>query len=108
MATEEFSFDYGGGHSMGLFFLISGVVMVLGYSQNKCELNKGKCCNSCIALCACEATHVCFKECSDIPEDEESSSGLEEFPTKKFYIKRFARLGPLYYCSNILFTISMY
>ena len=40
--------DLGGGISMGLFFLISGVVMVLGYRQKKYDNAGGMpCCETC-------------------------------------------------------------
>jgi hypothetical protein len=56
--------DLGGGISMGLFFLISGVVMVLGYGQKPYDNAGGMFCESCCcgALpwkscgCSCEPT----------------------------------------------------
>ena len=124
---------------MGLFFLISGVVMVLGYGQKKYDNAGGMpcetcCCSSFLACGCCAPTSLVNEHDQDqdlldqalavtlqpsnetVPaskayaladSNETTTAQAEEvevkpFPSKEFLIKRFARLGPVYYLTSAL------
>jgi peptidoglycan/LPS O-acetylase OafA/YrhL len=82
--------DFGGGLVMGLFFLVSGVVMVLGYGQREYK----------VAL-------PCFPNMRSqtvLPQQEVTETKTEGslFDSKRFWAKRVARLLPIYYLTNII------
>eukprot|EP00435_Cladocopium_sp_Y103_P064850 s75_g26.t1 len=77
-----------GGGSMGLFYIISGFVMAVGYCQVMLEAPRG---------CAYWA---CF--CWPVSNDGRSSEDYVKFKACDFWIRRLARLAPMYYLTNIV------
>ena len=91
-----------GGASMGLFFMISGFVLTLGYGQEVYVNTDGMLCEACCCSC-CDSFYCC------IPSPSSSSitsttteSSTKSFPTRDFLYKRYVRLGPLYYLTNLI------
>lgn len=93
--------DFGGGISMGLFFIISGVVMTLGYGQKQYSKDPSMCCD-----CCCGVFEKRFSCCRDPGQDDDlvdpNDDAPPPFSARRFYLKRAARLGPVYYLTNIV------
>lgn len=105
--------DLLGGVSMGLFYIISGFVMWLGYGH--LSHGGGKyCCDCCCVDTPPGSTGCCFP-C--FCEPSQLASGAADataeppppppFDRRAFYWKRFARIGPLWYLGN-LSTLPLY
>ena len=90
--ASSFGIDFIGGNAMPLFFLVSGFVMVLGYGQNKYCDSGGM-----IGECFCYPLDK-MKCCG---EKSSSESEGQPFALKEFFVKRIARLGPMYYTTNL-------
>lgn len=93
-----------GGASMGLFFLISGFVMTLGYGQTIYTDSGGMCCEAfcCIFF---DGFYCCVPSYSANRYDtlqEANTQNKISFKIYDFFLKRFARLAPLYYLTNLL------
>jgi len=88
-------FDLLGGVSMGLFYVLSGFVLMIGYGNDDNEPNN---CRSC--LCCCNCCDCCCK-CMCV-ESQPGARTPGAFNSRTFYWKRFARLGPLWYLGNFL------
>ena len=92
--SSPLGMDLIGGNAMPLFFLVSGFVMVLGYGQKKFSSSGGMIGNSC-----------CFgfdrMHCCGVP-DPSNSVEDKVFDVRGFFWKRFARLGPMYYLTNLI------
>lgn len=85
-----------GGGSMGLFYIISGFVMAVGYAQTLQRYpSQGLLGEACDNLCCC-----CCKWCIDLPLRPEE--GLASMEAWDFMFKRCARLGPMYYLTNLV------
>ena len=86
--------DLLGGQAMGLFYVLSGFVMYLGYASvpiadptgGGAWLAKLCCCIGCCDACGA-------------PNARQLDRG-KPFSAKAFYMKRFARLAPTYYLTN--------
>ena len=120
-------FDLVGGASMGLFYMISGVVLMLGYGRYG-RAAQGDCCSSCdrggcVTCCCgegeglqpagtaqrqegCDRRGCCLGCFCVFPGSEEVALPPPPPPpplnVRLFYWKRFARLGPLWYLGNVL------
>ena len=79
---------------MGLFYILSGFVMYLGYAQDLLAdpIDAG-CCR---ALCCVKCCDVCWANGRTIIDKG------KPFRAVSFYIKRLARLGPVYYLTNLI------
>jgi peptidoglycan/LPS O-acetylase OafA/YrhL len=95
--SREPNVDLVGGTSMGLFFIISGFVMILGYGQRKYKDNDGMICDWC--CCCCDSLQCCATREQQQSEEEDGSIS---FPTKSFLCKRFARVAPMYYLTSLI------
>lgn len=99
--------DLLGGISMGLFYCISGFVLMLGYGINHSRPLANSCCachccgdtdqemTKCGGYCCCS----CF--CT-APSRSEVAAPLPPLDVSTFYWKRFARIAPLWYLGNLL------
>jgi peptidoglycan/LPS O-acetylase OafA/YrhL len=110
-----------GGASMGLFFMISGFVLTLGYGQEVYVNTDGMLCETCCCSC-CDSFYCCIpspslpsyysypSSTSSSPSSSSSiissttteSSSTKSFPTRDFLYKRCVRLGPLYYLTTLI------
>ena len=102
-----------GGASMGLFFMISGFVLTLGYGQEDYVNTDGMLCEACCCN-ICDSFYCCIpspslpsyfsypSSSSTITSTTTESSPTKSFPTRDFLYKRCVRLGPLYYLSNLI------
>ena len=104
-----------GGASMGLFFMISGFVLTLGYGQEVYVNTDGMLCEACCCS-ICDRFYCCIPSPSlpsyyFYPSLSSSSatttattteSSTKSFPTRDFLYKRCVRLGPLYYFTNLI------
>lgn len=104
--------DLLGGGSMGLFYAISGFVMMLGYGQTplrvatSADADAGWCCDRTASCCCCccdsgarelGAPGCCFQEdCAPVPP-----AGRASFKFGAFIRRRGARLLPTYYLTNV-------
>lgn len=111
-------FDLIGGASMGLFYIISGFVLWLGYGKYGSPKIKGACsgCSqSGCMICCCgtgvgtEGSRVVFESgccmgclCEPLDDDIRADALSKPFDVRSFYWKRFARLGPLWYLGNAM------
>ena len=118
--------DLIGGASMGLFYIISGFVLMLGYGSAR-SVPRGTECTDCCGdgtsanagccfPCFCAPSKV-VTPARTVTEAEPAETPLQvpeaapaeaqlpprkTFSARDFYIKRFARLGPLWYLGNLL------
>jgi len=92
-----------GSASMGLFFMISGFVLTLGYGQEVYVNTDGMLCEACCCSC-CDRFYCCIPSpsSSSITSTTTESSTAKSFPTRDFLYKRCVRLGPLYYFTNLI------
>jgi len=102
-----------GGASMGLFFMISGFVLTLGYGQEVYVNTDGMLCEACCCS-ICDRFYCCIpspslpsfyypsSSSSSITSTTTESSPTKSFPTRDFLYKRCVRLGPLYYLTNLI------
>ena len=94
--------DLLGGQAMGLFYVLSGFVMYLGYASVPVAdptgggtwLAKLCCCIGCCDACCA-------------PNTRQLDQG-KPFSAKAFYIKRFARLAPTYYLTNAVALVLIF
>eukprot|EP00747_Dinoflagellata_sp_TGD_P167967 gnl/TRDRNA2_/TRDRNA2_193368_c0_seq1.p1 gnl/TRDRNA2_/TRDRNA2_193368_c0~~gnl/TRDRNA2_/TRDRNA2_193368_c0_seq1.p1 ORF type:complete len:517 (-),score=40.35 gnl/TRDRNA2_/TRDRNA2_193368_c0_seq1:26-1576(-) len=90
-------FDLMGGVSMGLFYIISGFVMMLGYGKAD-----GPPSNCHLCSCCCMCCDTCCGRCCIEDVSKSEGTSRTQLDTRKFLWKRFARLGPLWYLGNCL------
>jgi peptidoglycan/LPS O-acetylase OafA/YrhL len=90
-----------GGASMGLFFMISGFVLTLGYGQEVYVNTDGMLCEACCCSC-CDRFYCCIPSPSSSSITSTTESSAKSFPTRDFLYKRYVRLGPLYYFTNLI------
>ena len=76
LSFSDLRVDLIGGAAMPFFYLLSGFVMTLGYGQTK----------------------YARVDCCAPPEARRDGRVME---TGRFYRNRFARLAPVYYCTNV-------
>lgn len=88
--------DLIGGNAMPLFFLVSGFVMVLGYGQKKFSSSGSM---TMMGNTCCFGFDKMY--CFGVPDPSYSVEG-KEFGVYSFFVKRFARLGPMYYLTNLI------
>lgn len=93
--------DFGGSNALGLFYVISGFVMILAYGQKQYSSDFG--------------SATWFYDCIDfiyrghllpyLPQRINSHSdiqGASKFPISGYLVKRYARMVPMYYLTNLL------
>jgi len=80
-----------GGGSMGLFYIISGFLMMVGYAQ--LPLRQPQTCGEILRRC-CRRGGSRQEGCDD--------ESLPVLDTKSFLRKRVARLAPMYYLTNLI------
>ena len=85
---------------MGLFFMISGFVLTLGYGQEVYVNTDGMLCEACCCSC-CDRFYCCIPSPS-ITSTTTELSPTKSFPTRDFLYKRCVRLGPLCYLTNLI------
>ncbi|EOD37509.1 hypothetical protein EMIHUDRAFT_454871 [Emiliania huxleyi CCMP1516] len=95
--------DLIGGASMSLFYIISGFVLMLGYGSVR-PVPRGtdtSCCGDGTSANA-GCCFPCFCAPTKEVEAEPAEAPLPPLSARDFYIKRFARIGPLWYLGNLL------
>lgn len=100
-ANHSEGFDFMGGISMGLFYIISGFVLMVGYGSDDVAPNTSEVCSCCCCLFDVYFARFCTsaKVLAAI-----SSAGARDLSTRPFFWKRFARMGPLWHFGIILAT----
>ena len=112
--------DLIGGASMGLFYIISGFVLMLGYGSAR-SVPRGTECTDCCGDGTSANAGCCFpcfcapinevapartappsEAAVQVTEAAPAEAPLPPLSARDFYIKRFAHIGPLWYLGNLI------